>query len=71
MVRSPNPEVLLLLVQMYPHLPVSAIFFTGKGRLKRNIAVGNTHKYFGQLWVSGLLGFNALTGSDMTGRFAD
>ena len=29
-VRSPNPEVLLLLVQMYPHLPVSAIFFRGR-----------------------------------------
>ena len=52
-VRSHTPEVLLLLVKMYPHLPVS-VFFSGKGRLKRNIGVGNIQKHFGQQGVSGL-----------------
>jgi len=33
-VSSPDTDVLLLLVHMYPHLPVSTVFFAGKGRLK-------------------------------------
>lgn len=34
-VSSPDTDVLLLLVHMYPHLPVSTVFLTGKGKLKR------------------------------------
>ena len=51
-VSSPNTDALLLLVQMYPHLPVSAFFLSGKGRLKRNIGVGYIHKHFGQQQVA-------------------
>jgi len=43
-VSSPDMDVLLLLVHMYPHLPVSTVFLTGKGRLKRNISVCNIYK---------------------------
>ena len=47
-VSSQNTDVLLILVQMYPRLPVSAFFLSGKGRLNRNIGVGYVHKHFGQ-----------------------
>ena len=43
-VSSPDTDVLLLLVHMYPHLLVSAVLFTGKGRLKKNISVCNIYK---------------------------
>lgn len=38
-VSSPDTDVVLLLVYMYPGLPISTIFHTGKGRMKRNISV--------------------------------
>jgi len=72
-VSSPDNDVLLLLVHMYPHLPVSTVstvFLTGKGRLKRNISVCNRYNNLGQKRASALLGLHALTGSDMSGRFA-
>jgi len=42
-VSSPETDNLLLLVHMYPYLPISTVFLTGKGRLKRNIAVCNIY----------------------------
>ena len=69
-VSSPDTDVLLLLVHMYPHLPVSTVFLTGKGRLKRNISVCSIYTNLGQKRASALLGLHALTGSDMSGRFA-
>lgn len=69
-VSSPDTDVLLLLVHMYPHLPVSTVFLTGKGRLKRKISVSNIYNKLGHKRASALLGFHALTGSDMCGRFA-
>jgi hypothetical protein len=69
-VSSPDTDVLLLLVHMYPHLPVSTVFLTGKGRLKRNISVCNIYNNLGQKRASAILGFHALTGSDVSGRFA-
>jgi len=69
-VSSPDTDVLLLLVHMYLHLPVSTVFLTGKGRLKRNISVCNIYNNLGQERASALLGLHALTGSDVSGRFA-
>ena len=40
-VSSPDTDVLLLLVHKYPYLPVSTVFLTGRGEMKRNISVGN------------------------------
>ena len=68
-VSSPDTDVLLLLVHMYPHLPVSTVFLTGKGKLKRTIFVCNIYK-LGQKRASALLGFHALTVSGVSGRFA-
>ena len=69
-VNYPDTYVLLLLVHMYQNLPTSTTFPTGKGRLKRNMYVGNIYKNLGLKRTSVLLGFHALTGSDMSGRFA-
>jgi len=69
-VSSPGTDVLLLLVHMYPHLPVSTVFLTGKSRLKRNISVCNIRNNLGQKRASALLRLHALTGSDVSGRFA-
>lgn len=69
-VSSPDTDVLLLLVYMYPKLPTSTIFLTGKGRLKRNISVRSIYNNLGPKRASALLGVHALTGSDMSGRFA-
>ena len=69
-ISSPDTDVLLLLVHMYPHLPVTTVFLTGNGRLKRNISVCNIYNQLGQKRASALLGFHALRGSDVSGRFA-
>jgi len=57
-VSSPDTDVLLLLVHMYPHLPVSTVLLTGKGRLKRNISVCNIYNNLGQKRASALLGLH-------------
>lgn len=67
---SPDMDVLWLLVHMYPNLPVSTVFLTGKGRLKRNISVCNIYNILGQKHASALLGLHALIGSNTSGRFA-
>ena len=71
-VSSPDTDLLLLLVYMYPSLPIctSTTFLTGKGRLKRNISVQSIYSNLGPKRASALLGFHALTGSDMSGKFA-
>jgi len=69
-VTSPDTDVMLLLVHKYPHLPVSTVFLTGKGKLKRSMCVRSIYTNLGQKRASALLGFHAMTGSDMSGRFA-
>jgi len=54
-VSSPDTDVLLLLVDMYPHLPVSTVFLTGKGMLKKNISVCNIYNNLRQKRASVLL----------------
>lgn len=56
-VSSPDTDVLLLLIYMYPRLPVSTIFHTGKGRLMRNISVWGIYSNLGQKHASALLSF--------------
>ena len=56
------------MIQMYPSLPCNISFLTGKGNLKRNIQP--VYNKLGHRRASAILGFHALTGSDMSGRFA-
>ena len=58
------------MVQMYPNLPSDISFLTGKGILKRNLPVQPLHDTLGQKCASAILGFQALTGSDLSGRCA-
>ena len=60
----------LLMIQMYPSLPCNISFLTGKGNLKRNIPVQPVYNKLGHRRASAILGFHALTGSDISGRFA-
>ena len=46
-VSSPDTDVLVLLVYMYPSLPICTTFLTGKGRLKRNISVQSIYNNLG------------------------
>ena len=45
-VSSSDKDVLLLLVYMYPRLPISTTFLTGKGSLKRKISVLGVYRVF-------------------------
>ena len=67
---SPDTDVLLLLVYIYPRLPPSTIFLTWKEKLKRNIDVQDRYNNLGPKRASALLGFHALTDCDVSGRFA-
>ena len=67
---SPDTDVFLMMIQMYPSLPCDISFLTGKGNLKRSIPVQPVYNKLGHKRASAILGVHALTGSDMSGRFA-
>ena len=69
-VSSPDTDVLLLLVNMYPNLPKSTTFLTGKSWPKKKMSVQSIYNNLGPKRASALLGFHAFTGSDMSGKFA-
>ena len=69
-IASPDTDVLLLMIQMYPSLPCDIIFLTGKSNLRRNIPFQPVYNKLGHRRASAILGFHAQTGSDMSGRFA-
>ena len=68
-IDSPDTHVFLMMVQMYPSLPVTTSFLTGKGKLKRKIAVKRIYNMLGPKRASAMLGFHAFTRSDMYGIF--
>ena len=55
---------------MYPSLSDATSFLTGKGQLKRKIAVQYMYDTLGPKHASAMLGFHAFTGSDMFRKFA-
>ena len=69
-IASPDTDVLLLMIQMYPSLPFDIIFLTGKSNLRRNIPFQPVYNKLGHRRASAILGFHAQSGSDMSGRFA-
>ena len=69
-IASPDTDVFLMMIQMYPSLPCDISFLTGKGNLKRSIPVQPVYNKLGHKRASAILGVHALTGSDMSGRFA-
>ena len=69
-VSSPDTDVLVLLFYMYPSLPICTTFLTAKGRLKRNISVQSIYNNVGPKCAFALLNFHALTGFDISRKFA-
>ena len=69
-VSSPDTDIFLLLLNMYPRLPVSTSFLTGRGSAKRLINLQPIFHSLGPLRSTALLGFHAFTGSDVSGKFA-
>ena len=68
-IASPDTDVFLMMIQMYPSLPCDISFLTGKGNWKRSIPVQPVYNKLGHKRASAILGVHALTGSDMSGRF--
>lgn len=69
-INSPDTDVFLLMIYMYPSLPPATSFLTGKGKLKRSISLQTIYDKLGENHASAILGFHAFTGSDSSGRFA-
>ena len=69
-VSYPDTDVLLLLVNMYPNLPKSTTFLTAKSWPKKKMSVQGIYNNLRPKCASALIGFHALTGSDMSGKFA-
>ena len=70
-VDSPDTDVLILLINMFQRLPVAIKFLTGKGKLRRRIAVKPIYDALGEKRASAIIGFHSFTGcDDMSGRFA-
>ena len=69
-VESPDTDVFLLMISMYHLLPPNISFKTGKGDKTREIDIGLVCQALGEKHALALLGFHALTGTDVSGKFA-
>ena len=69
-VESPDTDVFLLMISMYHLLPPNISFKTGKGEKTRDIYIGLVCQALGEKHALALLGFHALTGTDVSGKFA-
>ena len=69
-IDSPDTDVFLLMVHMYPRLPVDAYFLTGKGKLNRKIAIKPIYEKLGVNRAGAIVGSHSFTGTEMCGRFA-
>ena len=69
-ISSPDTDVFLKIIQMYPKLPKEAFFLTGKNKQRRKIPIRPIYEKIGPKQAAALLGFHSFTGLDMRGRFA-
>ena len=69
-IDSPDTDVLLLMIYMYPLLPSATNFRTGKGQLKSMIGVQPIYNKLGSRHATAILSFQSFTGSDSSGRLA-
>ena len=68
-VVSPDTDVFLLFISMYPRLCKDIIFKTGSGDNLREIDIGAAYEALDPKHSSAILGFHAFTGCDQTGKF--
>lgn len=64
-VDSPDTDVLFLLINMFQRLPAAIKFRTGKGKLRRSIAVKPIYNILGEKRASAITGFHSFMGCDM------
>ena len=68
-VVSPDTDVFLLFISMYPRLCKDIIFKTGSGDNLREIDIDAAYEALDPKHSSAILGFHAFTGCDQTGKF--
>ena len=68
-ISSPDTDVFLQIIRMYPKLPKEVFFLTGKSKQRRKIPIRPIYEKIGPKQAAALLGFHSFTGSDMCGRF--
>jgi len=68
-IQSPDTDVFVLAIHRYLHLCRNTYFVTGVGNKKLLIALGRVVNALGAAKAEALSGFNAFSGSDVTGRF--
>ena len=69
-IRSPDTDVFILAIYRYHQLCRKTYFVTGVGNKKRVISLGPIVSALGNEKDEALPGFHALSGADITGRFA-
>ena len=68
-VVSPDSDVFLLFISMYPRLCKDIIFKTGSGDNLRETDIGAAYEALDPKHSSAILSFHAFTGCDQTGKF--
>ena len=56
-ISSPDTDVFLQIIQMYPKLPKKVFFLTGKSKQRRKIRIGSIYEKIGPKQAAALLGF--------------
>ena len=69
-IHSPDTDVLVLAIRRYPSLCPNTSFVTGAGQKHRAIPLEPIYSALGPRKAAALPGFHALSGADVTGKFA-
>ena len=69
-IHSPDTNVLVLAIRRYPSLCENTSFITGAAKKRRVIPLEPIYSALGSQKAAALPGFRALSGADVTGRFA-
>jgi hypothetical protein len=69
-IHSADTDVLVLAIQCYPNLCQDTVFVTSTGAHHRYIPIGPVYHALGAIKSAALPAFHAITGTDVTGRFA-
>ena len=69
-IHSPDTDVLVLAIRRYPRLCTNTYFITGTAQKHRVVPLAPIYNTLGAKKAAALPGFHALSGADVTGRFA-
>ncbi len=68
-IYSPDTDVLVLAISLFPNLAVDTCMVTGTGQKQREIPIRVIYNALGPAKAAALPGFHALSGADITGKF--